>query len=187
MKRQKKAKKLIKKATVRNSISYTVFFINRTVTDGPTALDCLKQMTKVIKSYGGSSLPTCHKRPLIYNLSGCVWLKAAGIPLRLAVLKVSICTLQRLTISVGKSRNIWQFDPFKRCPNEKIFCTSFNVSGNVQELDEVSHLWFLLCGGHVEIQHSEHLHIPVRVLKKPLKISLVSSAWSWGPSSMFIN
>ena len=121
MKRQKKAKKLIKKATVRNSISYTVFFINRTVTDGPTALDCLKQMTKVIKSYGGSSLPTGHKRPLIYNLSGCVWLKAAGIPLRLAVLKVSICTLQRLTISVGRSRNIWQFDPFKRCPNEKIF------------------------------------------------------------------
>ena len=68
----------------------------------------VEAMTKVIKSYGGSSLPTGHKRPLIYNLSGCAWLKAqaAGIPLRLAVLKVSICTLQRLTISVGRSRNI---------------------------------------------------------------------------------
>ena len=62
LKRQKKAEKLIKKkATVRNSTSYTVFFINRTMTDAPTALDCLKQMTKVIKSYGGSSLPTGHK------------------------------------------------------------------------------------------------------------------------------
>ena len=76
------------------------------MTDGPTAFYCLKQMTKVIKSYVGSYLPTGHKRPLIYNLSGFAWLKVAGIPLRLAVLKVSICTLRRLTISVGRSRNI---------------------------------------------------------------------------------
>ena len=61
-------------------------------------------MTKVIKSYGGSSLPTGHKRPLIYNLSGCAWLKAAGIPLRLAVLKVSICTLRRLKTNIGKDQ-----------------------------------------------------------------------------------
>ena len=61
-------------------------------------------MTKVIKSYGGRSLPTGHKRPLIYNLSGCAWLKAAGIPLRLAVLKVSICTLRRLKTNIGKDQ-----------------------------------------------------------------------------------
>ena len=61
-------------------------------------------MTKVIKSYEGSSLPTGHKRPLIYNLSGCAWLKAAGIPLRLAVLKVSICTLRRLKTYIGKDQ-----------------------------------------------------------------------------------
>ena len=59
-----------------------------------------------------------------YNLSGCAWLKAAAIPLRLAVLKVSICTLRRLTISVDRSRNIWNFDPSKRCSSEKMFCTS---------------------------------------------------------------
>ena len=82
--------------------------------DGPTTFDYLKEMTKFIERYGGSSLPTGYKRPLINNLSGCELLKAAGIPLRLAVLKVSICTLRRFTISTGRSRNIWNCDPFKR-------------------------------------------------------------------------
>ena len=125
-------------------------------------------MRKVIKSYGGSSLPTGHKRPLIYNLSDCAWLKAAGIPLRLAVLKVSICTLRRLQFqSVG----LGTFETLilsSGVPVKKFFSHLY-TSGNVQESDENSHLWFFLCGGHVEILHSEHLRIPVRVLKSLLR------------------
>ena len=67
-------------------------------------------MTKVIKSYEGSSLPTGHKRPLIYNLSGCAWLKSAGIPLRLATAKVaSITAMIIFHIILHPAVNIYVF------------------------------------------------------------------------------
>ena len=127
-------------------------------------------MTKVIKSYGRGSLPTGHKRPLIYNLSGFAWLKDAGIPLCLEVLRVFICTLRRLTISVGRSRNIWNFDPFKRCPSANMFCTSLYLRKRARIRWGFPSLVFPVRWTRWNSRwNSEHLNIPVRVLKSPFQ------------------